>query len=242
MLPHALFPVCVYLPPIVLKLPNKQGTSLPNLLPTHLAPKRMPDKATLRQQMRHQLQAIPFAQRQTFSQQAAQHLAQWEAFTHARGVCLYLSTPNELDTTPIRTLCEASNKALFCPWVKAPGQMELVALSAETKLQPNRYGILEPVHPQQVPFTNVDLILVPGLAFSADFYRLGHGGGYYDRFLPQWKAAWENKGDSGKPACIKPLPSVVGVGFELQVITSLPFLAHDVKMNVILTEKGIRVE
>lgn len=66
----------------------------------------------------------------------------------------------------------------------------------------------------------VDLVLVPGLAFTRDGARLGRGGGFFDRFLPH-RAALAGK---------------IGVGFDFQIVESLPLETHDVKLDVVVTD------
>lgn len=70
--------------------------------------------------------------------------------------------------------------------------------------------------------STVDVVLVPGLAFTADGWRLGQGGGWYDRFLPMLR-----------PDAVK-----VGVAFAAQIATALPVEPHDVAVDVVVTEAG----
>ena len=99
----------------------------------------------------------------------------------------------------------------FFPWKK------------NAVLKINKYGILEPVKSRQyVP----DIMLVPMLSFDKDKYRLGYGKGYYDRYL--------NKN-------LKKFKKIltIGVAFSFQKYHKLPINNKDVKLNYILTEKGI---
>lgn len=66
----------------------------------------------------------------------------------------------------------------------------------------------------------LDVVLVPGLAFTADGHRLGQGGGHFDRFLPRLR------GD-----CL-----TIGVAFREQLVDDLPFAAHDVTVDVVITD------
>jgi 5-formyltetrahydrofolate cyclo-ligase len=69
---------------------------------------------------------------------------------------------------------------------------------------------------------HVDVVLVPGLAFTADGHRLGQGGGWYDRFL----------------ARVGPHCSTIGVGFAVQLVDTMPIEAHDVVLDRVVTEFG----
>lgn len=91
-------------------------------------------------------------------------------------------------------------------------------------LTPGKYGILEPhpdTHPQ-IPISQIDLFLCPGLGFGRDFTRLGQGGGYYDRAL----------------ATKSPKALSVGVGLDQQLHPSVPHSLHDVLLSDIVTESG----
>jgi len=87
------------------------------------------------------------------------------------------------------------------------------------------YGILEPKKDtaRRVSPELIDLVVVPGVAFDSKRNRIGHGAGYYDRFLKKLRSD-----------CTK-----VGVAFEIQLAESLPSEVHDVKMDMIITERRI---
>ena len=68
----------------------------------------------------------------------------------------------------------------------------------------------------------VDVVIVPGLAFTVAGDRLGQGGGWYDRFLPRTR-----------PGC-----TTIGVGFEPQLVESIPTEPHDVRLDVVITDAG----
>lgn len=82
-----------------------------------------------------------------------------------------------------------------------------------------------PTAPDPVEPTSVDVVVVPGLAFTAAGHRLGQGGGWYDRFLAGTRSD-----------CLK-----VGVGFDVQLVDELPIEPHDVPLDVVITESGVVV-
>lgn len=86
------------------------------------------------------------------------------------------------------------------------------------------YNILEPsLGSMPVDLTRIDVVLIPGVAFDRDFYRLGFGGGYYDRFLP----------------CLSPHTCLVGIGYGFQVVDELPRHPHDRRLDGLCTEHGL---
>ena len=90
-------------------------------------------------------------------------------------------------------------------------------------LQVNKYGILEPIKSKQsIP----NVMLVPLLAFDNNKYRLGYGKGYYDQYLNKYLKTFKNI-------------LTVGVAFSFQKYHKLPINDKDIKLNYILTEKGI---
>ena len=87
----------------------------------------------------------------------------------------------------------------------------------------NKFGILEPANfKAKVP----DIILVPVLAFDENKYRLGYGKGYYDRYLNKYLKQFKKI-------------LTVGVAFSFQRHHKLPISQNDVKLNFVITEKGI---
>lgn len=71
--------------------------------------------------------------------------------------------------------------------------------------------------------SHVEVVIVPGTAFTADGHRLGQGGGWYDRFLPQLR-----------PSCLK-----IGVCFDVQLVDELPVELHDVRLDLVVSDAGV---
>ena len=126
---------------------------------------------------------------------------------------------------------EPDVRAVLAPWaragtlaalpvvVEAAQPLAFRAWTAETTLQPDRYGIPTPI---DGPFVTPDLILLPLNGFDAAGYRLGYGGGFFDRTL----------------AALSPRPLAVGVGFEINRLPSIRPEAHDQRLDWLVTEAG----
>ena len=82
----------------------------------------------------------------------------------------------------------------------------------------------EPVSGKPVPLEFIDLVVVPGLGFSATGHRIGRGMGFYDRFLAQAEFVGLS----------------CGMAFEDQVIDDLPVLDHDMPLGMLVTDRGVR--
>jgi 5-formyltetrahydrofolate cyclo-ligase len=100
------------------------------------------------------------------------------------------------------------------------GNMIAVKITSIDDLEKGMYGILEPKNPLPFPKEKIDLVIVPGVAFSTDGYRLGYGKGYYDRFLSTFKGR-----------------SLVAIHSSL-VCERLPRLDTDIPIKTLITETG----
>lgn len=104
-------------------------------------------------------------------------------FIEAESILCFVSFRNEPDTIPILIHILEQGKTLFVPRVVSRNEgMEIVEVESLNQLQSGAYGILEPVDLQSSNSTP-DLVIVPGLIFTQSGYRIGYGGGFYDRFL-----------------------------------------------------------
>lgn len=88
-------------------------------------------------------------------------------------------------------------------------------------MEKGAYGILEPKTVRKADENNIDVILVPGLAFDRNGGRMGFGKGYYDRLLESSKAV------------------KIGLCYDFQILEKIPTESHDVPMNFVITEKEI---
>lgn len=106
------------------------------------------------------------------------------------------------------------------------GTMVFVRVESQTTLVPNRFGILEPEHSEQTVVQPSDntLVVVPALAVDQSGVRLGYGGGYYDRYF------------GGLEAGKKPI--LAAAVYRESLVTQLPYEAHDLRVNYVVTEDG----
>jgi 5-formyltetrahydrofolate cyclo-ligase len=171
-------------------------------------------------------------QREQVSPQAAQEaseslwvqLKEQTYFQKAKRIAAFASTGTEINTFPLLEGILKSNKELYLPKID-PAQVliEFHAVKDLKKLVPGTYNILEPPGGALLPPEQIDLILVPGLAFDSRGHRLGYGQGYYDRFLTMLHRR-----------CF-----ALGVAYAFQIIDKTPNAEHDIPVNAVLTEKYI---
>ena len=162
-----------------------------------------------RQQTQQQLSRLSLA----VSAQLLAHQRMQQAHT----VMLYYSLPDEADTrTLIDTLCQQGKRVLL-PVVTGEGQMELRHYSGRSDLRPGAYGIMEPAGELFARYDEIDLAVIPGMAFDTLGHRLGRGKGYYDRFLPRL------------PHCYK-----IGICYPFQLLPHVPTCPTDIAVDEVL--------
>ncbi len=163
------------------------------------------------------------------SRAAQEHIIASDWFREAKTILLYIAFRGEVRTQMIATAGGAAGKRLVLSRVeKEPRGLVLHAYSGDPNtLVRGAYGIAEP-HPDWpvVAPGEVDLVVVPGVAFDRRGNRLGYGGGYYDRMLPDVKAA-------------NPAAKLVGLAYGFQIVPELPREEHDIPMNGVATEDGL---
>lgn len=184
------------------------------------------DKTSLRQAMLARRSALSPADRQRMGAAAQQALIDLPAFRQARTILLYQAFRGEVDTAAIIAAALAAGKRLALPRViKEPRSLVLHAYSGDpATLQRGAYGIAEP-RPEWpvIPLETVDLAVVPGVAFDPAGNRLGYGGGYYDRLLPDLRRA-------------NPQAVLIGLAFRFQLMTDLPVDPHDIRLDGVATD------
>lgn len=152
-------------------------------------------KKALRLEMQQQLRALTVEDRQSLSDDICERVLEMTQWAEAESVILFSPLPSEPIITPLKLDCEARKISFVNIPQSSRNEAEL-----------------------HLPET-VDLILVPGLAFSKDRHRLGRGGGFFDRLL------------AGRAAKAFKL----GVCFSSQLLDSIPTEPHDVVMDALAT-------
>lgn len=150
------------------------------------------------------------------------HLDSLSSWRSANVVASYRAIKDELDLTSIDLYALESGKNIVYPAVVSSGLMEFRAWSSGERLNEGQLGLHEPdVGAKVVPVEQIDFFLIPLLACDARGYRLGYGGGYYDRALAGARGF----------RC--------GAGYEDQYIQTLPAEEHDQRLDAFLSARGI---
>ena len=146
------------------------------------------DKKTLRGRYLAERASLSAAEKQAIDRAIAQNILQSEFYQQAECIFCYVSTAEEIDTRMVLENALASGRTVCVPLCGKDGSMTARKITALSELRTGHYGILEPsdTAPEIAP-ENIDLILAPALSCDRKGYRLGYGGGYYDRFLSRTK-------------------------------------------------------
>ena len=146
-------------------------------------------KASIRKSVLKKMKGLEPDNKRKADQALIQRLRSLPAYQAASVIATYLSFPHEVDTSILIDAAQADGKQVVIPKTYPKGRMEFVAYDPQN-LKPTAFGLLEPEDATQaVDQSKIDLIHVPGVAFQKDGYRIGYGGGYYDRYLADFDGA-----------------------------------------------------
>ena len=140
-------------------------------------------KKTLRKETIAAMNRLPESVKTQADEQLTQRLLELPAFHDAKTLATYLSFDHEFSTAGLIQAALQLGKRVCVPRTYLQGRMEFVEYDPDI-LEKTRFGLLEPnERGQVVDKSEIDLIHVPGLVFQSKGYRIGYGGGYYDRYL-----------------------------------------------------------
>lgn len=147
------------------------------------------EKQRFRREIRTAAAALPAEYRSAASRRIAEQVLALEEYRKARVVMMYASLPEEPDTHAIIEDAVCAGKTVLLPRCVSPERMIALPFAGWEDLQHGWLNILEPVMPAEgTEIPAPELILVPCVSASSDGRRLGHGAGYYDRFLAGQRA------------------------------------------------------
>jgi 5-formyltetrahydrofolate cyclo-ligase len=197
----------------------------------------MPAQTTsvqLRQQKRQQRRALTTAEQEQHASQLAHHIVHQHRFLSCRRIACYLANDGEID--PIHVIGQAwtQGKQVYLP-VLSPLKNSLLfaPFEPESLMCTNKFGIMEPAcHPKYwLKAQQLDLVLLPLVAFDEAGNRLGMGGGFYDRSL----AHLQHRQHAKKP-------HLIGLAHECQKTDGISAQSWDIPLDVIATEKRVYIK
>lgn len=175
------------------------------------------DKKTLRRIAKERRAAFfPTDERKKEDQYICEEIRKlWASYDK---IFIYHSFGSEVDTEKLIRSAFLEGKKVFLPRIDARKEMRFHQIRSDTKLVSHIFGMQEP--PEDCPVLEADdnsLILVPGLLFDRNGYRLGYGGGYYDRYISE-----------------HPQAMPVGICYSIQMTEELPTEAYDQRVRLLI--------
>ena len=178
------------------------------------------EKHVIRQRLLLQRKQLTKSVCQGLSLRIQQTLLTAECFSDADTLVLYSPVNNEVRTDQLFATARSEGKRICYPRVNGE-TLQFVTINSGNELVPGAFGVAEPTGGSVLPASEIDLILVPGVAFDRDGYRLGYGKGFYDREL-------------SRMSCIS-----VGLSYDFQLCESLPIELHDQRLDYVVTESQL---
>ncbi len=164
--------------------------------------------------------------RKAFSAAICRHLTELPAIQMAQVIFSYMAAGSEADLADFHHWATQAGKTLAFPVSWPQGRMEAYVPKDPESWARGKYGILAPIpeYSRRLDPQELDTVILPCVGFDAAGRRLGHGGGYYDRYLPQCPRAFR-----------------VLVAFEAQRLDDVAVDAHDQSAQALVTELGIQM-
>jgi 5-formyltetrahydrofolate cyclo-ligase len=174
-------------------------------------------KASLRQYVRQLKQMHSASQLEEQSADIIGRLRVVPQVKQAQTILLYYSLSDEVDTRQLLDELVSAGKTVLLPVVIGDEAMELRQYTGPNDLQGGFFDIMEPLGELFTDYQNIDVAVVPGMAFDSQGNRLGRGKGYYDRLLPQLTNAYK-----------------IGLCFRFQRLPGIPVDENDVRMDEVV--------
>ncbi|MFC0299733.1 5-formyltetrahydrofolate cyclo-ligase [Virgibacillus soli] len=182
------------------------------------------DKPTIRKTILHALENIESAEKAQIEAQLHRYLFQSPMWEQAKTVGITLAQGLEWNTKPIIEKGWSEEKTICLPRCLPKSKaLNFYRLDHYDELELSYFNLLEPI-PQESHLMckmNIDLLIVPGVVFNKHGYRIGFGGGYYDRFLTNFPN------------------QTVSLVHSMQLLERIPVEYHDIPVQHLITEKGL---
>jgi 5-formyltetrahydrofolate cyclo-ligase len=180
------------------------------------------NKKKIRKEILSLRNALPRTELEAMSLNICRRFTLLPVVRDCSAVMIFLSFGSEVNTDYIIEWLWKQKKRVLVPLCKPETrEMDVIPITAFADVEPGYFGIREPKRSLRPPVAKkvIDLVLVPAVAFDRHGYRVGYGGGYYDRFLVGMD-----------------VPRI-GLAFSCQIITEAPADKYDLAVQVIVTEK-----
>ena len=182
------------------------------------------NKSEIRDEIKSKRKSLEPAESGRISRAVCRKISSLGVWKKAKTAAVYIPLPGEVDIWPLINEGLSTGKIILAPFIlPETGKALFSRFHDKKELKPGPFGLLQPeggeIHSRDV----IDVIIVPGLAFSPDGSRIGFGKGYYDRILDGFR------GESIAPA------------FEFQMYDDLPVSSHDIPVDYVVNERIVYI-
>ncbi|MBO5197326.1 MAG: 5-formyltetrahydrofolate cyclo-ligase [Lachnospiraceae bacterium] len=177
-------------------------------------------KDVIRERIRRMRREYPTECRERDSRYICERVIAMEEYRNASRVFLYMALPGEVETGMILKDALAAGKQVYIPKVLEKGVMEFYQVTREDEWDVGSFGIREPLGVRGEEAERQGFLIVPGVAFDRSCYRIGFGGGYYDRYLTEAK----------KGAFV-----TAALAYEFQIVPELAPEEWDIPLDMVVT-------
>lgn len=181
-------------------------------------------KTELRKEIKNRKRQFTSQQLSELSFAVVMRLLAHERLKGANTVMLYYSLPDEVYTHTLVDSLLVSGKRVLLPRVTGEGTMELRRYEGPQSLERGAYNIMEPIGEVFDDYAEIELAVIPGVAFDRQLNRMGRGKGYYDRFLPKLNNAYK-----------------IGICFDFQLVENIECEEHDIRMDEVISQEGSHI-
>ncbi|OEH92924.1 5-formyltetrahydrofolate cyclo-ligase [Bacillus solimangrovi] len=160
-----------------------------------------------------------------WSEQIANLLYEQSVWLEAKTIGLTVPMPREVNTRIIMEQAWKQDKQVATPkCIPSQRKMDFRQIESESDLEQSYAGLYEPIPEKtlRIEKNEIDLLIVPGLCFDQSGYRLGFGGGYFDRYLEGFRN------------------HTVALAFDFQVLSYIPTEKYDLNVDFLITNKGVQ--
>ncbi len=183
------------------------------------------EKQTTRNQLLEQLLSLTQREVERRSKHVQQHIQRLSDYIKAQCIMAYYPLKGEVDLLGMLRK-DVTRKIICFPLIEGNNLIPYRVKDIDSDFVPGPFGVRQPDPKRcdEVVLSDLDMVLVPGIAFDCHHSRLGRGGGYYDRFLKR----------------LEKKTRTVGVAFDIQLLDTLPHLSsHDVGVDMVCAETNV---
>ena len=183
------------------------------------------EKKQLRKYIQNKRDNLALGLRNKKSKEIALKFLKTTDYLNSKNIFIFYPFRSEIDTTIIIKKALKESKNIILPRVEGTLLNLYFINDVYTQLQEGSYRIMEPIPSSctRAHVSDINLAIVPGIAFDRNLNRLGYGGGFYDKII------------RNLPQNIKK----IALSFDIQIVPNIPVQDHDIKIDIIITESKI---